>query len=1006
MARVDAAAHAARSRYVARIAAADSPVPWWDAVIVTAGSGRQADQYAEEMQRRRLEGRLPSGVMYLTAGDLDDSRLGSGGATLNALRVLAEQTLLREQPATDSLQQWWRQRRVLVIQGGGDPRRLPQYALSGRLFAPLPVRTPWGEASTAFDEILASSTAWAARLDHGLVVCAGDVLLDLDDSALRWNEPGISGAAIVLPAERAAEHGVYSIDEAGRVYAFLRKPTRAEMQAAGALRAEGLAAIDTGLLAFDADACARLSELAGVRYSFGRWLADQGILTAVGGERPFIDLYQHVTMALTGQWAPPASAPAALRHLALALQGLPFHCSLTAGRLQHVGSGTVLKNVALRDAALAGVYSSQRRTGSVAAAGVESAGVVIDSVFTAGCRLDTGAMAIECNLDVPVRAAQRAVLRGLSGLGTPVEIPEGVIVHQVPVARPGLGRAVIFQVYGVADRPELPVTDVAATWFGRPIGQVLADLELDAADVWPGADAEARSLWNAGLFGCGDVEMAWRCAEWLMGLHPAGFSVAQWHEMPRLSMAGGERWADAAALAEARVTRMQTGWRRTAMELARDGSDIRPMLALSPGIPALASTGRALSTEALALESHQWTEAASRHFQASLFLGQAGLSEESGAAHEAAFRCVRSAVEAAMPTGVPQVLASSTPCWREVEVAAPPRIDLGGGWSDTPPFCFDWGGTVLNISLELDGGYPIRTTVRVLDEPVVRCFADGETAEYRSAAEVLQPPLPGDPFSIPRVALRMLGWSGTGLEIRTVVDLPMGSGLGTSSILAATVLRALAELFGHTPTDEELSDQVMALEQSMTTGGGWQDQAGGIFPGAKLISSGPGLRQRLRVQPVGWSAERQREFERRFVLHYTGIRRIAKGLLTQVVGGYLAREVAVVQVLHSIKTLAVEMAYAMREGEWAYLGELMDRHWALNQQLDPHTTNAPINQMLHSLQPHLAGAKLAGAGGGGFLMLLARDEQCAARIRSTLAGGTGRLYEYRIAEDGLRVMRL
>lgn len=990
---LETATQQARARYVARIASPDSTVPWWDAVLVTASSARQAAKYSEELRHRRMEGRIPAGVLYLAAADLDDSRLGSGGATLNALRTLAEETLLREQPEADSLEAWWRTRRVLVIQGGGDPRRLPQYALSGRLFSPLPKLTLWGAASTAFDEILAASTGWASHLGSGLVVCAGDVLIDLDDVKLQWGH-GVTGTAILQSAELAAEHGVYAIGEAGQVYAFLRKPTRAEMQAAGALRGEGLAAIDTGLLTFDAAACARLSELAGVRYRFGQWLADEGILAAVAGERPFIDLYQHVTPALTGQWTAEVGP---LRHLVLALRGLPFQCSLVSGRLQHVGT-----DGALRDVALAGVYSSQRQTGSVSATGVESAGLVIDSVFTAGCRLDSGAMAIECNLDVPVRAAQGAVLRGLSGLSSPVEIPEAVIVHQAPVARPGQGKAVVFQVYGVPDRPEVPAA--AATWFGRPMLPALADLELDLEEVWAGVPAEEHSLWTARLFGCGETQRAWRCAEWLMGLHPEGFGVAEWRAMPRVSLADAERWADAAALAEARVARMQTGWRQTAFALAQDGSDIRPMLALSPGIPALAATGRALSRDAAGLEPAQWTEAASRHFQASLFLGQAGLAEEAGLAHEAAFRCVRSAVEAAIPGGVAPWMEGA-PRWRRVTVSAPPRVDFGGGWSDTPPFCFDWGGTVLNVSLSLDGRYPIETTVEVLDEPVVRCFADGAAVVYRTPEEVLAEPSPGDPFSIPRVALQMLGWQGTGLEIRTVVDLPMGSGLGTSSILAATVLRALAELFGHTPTEAELSDQVMALEQRMTTGGGWQDQAGGIFPGAKLISSGPGLRQRLRVQPVGWSAERQAAFQRRFVLHYTGIRRIAKGLLTQVVGGYLAREVAVVQVLHSIKTLAVEMAYAMREGDWTYLGELMHRHWVLNQQLDPHTTNAPINQLLVGVEPYLAGAKLAGAGGGGFLMLLAKDEEAAGRMKNVLSGGTGRVYEWAVAEEGLRVGR-
>ena len=249
---------------------------------------------------------------------------------------------------------------------------------------------------------------------------------------------------------------------------------------------------------------------------------------------------------------------------------------------------------------------------------------------------------------------------------------------------------------------------------------------------------------------------------------------------------------------------------------------------------------------------------------------------------------------------------------------------------------------------------------------------------------------------------------GGGIEIKTAVDLPMGSGLGTSSILAATTLRALAEMMGVEMDNQSLSDHVMRLEQLMTTGGGWQDQAGGIFPGAKLVASGPGLHQRLRVQPVPWTDEREAEFERLTLLFYTGIRRVARDLLQQVVGSYLGRETACVQVLHSIKTLAMEMSYAMREGDWDYLGNLLDRHWELNRVLDPNTTNAPINLLLEAVRPFTRGVKLAGAGGGGFLILLARSDKVQdlrqfLSERARNAGGA--IYDWHVAREGLRVIR-
>jgi len=88
------------------------------------------------------------------------------------------------------------------------------------------------------------------------------------------------------------------------------------------------------------------------------------------------------------------------------------------------------------------------------------------------------------------------------------------------------------------------------------------------------------------------------------------------------------------------------------------------------------------------------------------------------------------------------------------------------------------------------------------------------------------------------------------------------------------------------------------------------------------------------------------------------------------------------------------------------LGELLDRHWQLNQLLDPHTTNAPINAILDRARPYIYGAKLAGAGGGGFLMLLTRDAEAATALRAALAQeapARGGFVPYRIADEGLRI---
>ncbi len=941
-------------RLFAEQIAARSGAGWWDAIVLTAGGARQAERYREEIDWRRRSGKLPDGVTYLVVPDPEGKRLGSGGATIHALGVLGAR---------------WKRQRVLMIHSGGDSRRLPQHSPNGKLFGAIPLKTPWGDTSTVFDEMMALSTVWLEKMPAGLLVSTGDVVLDIEGEDVDWSRPGATGLAIRQSAEMGSQHGVYVTNAQGRVYTYLQKPSAVELKAAGGLLEDGKVALDTGLLRFDAEMAERLAELAEFR------------------TLPPVDLYEHITKALTGQWKPEAEGGVFWRQLAETFRGADFHCSVVEGGFTHVGTTRGFRSAA--------------------------AGGVMDSVLAAGSELGGECVVLECDLAGRVRAGRGAILHGLHGFTGAVEVPENTVAHQIPVQTEDGRRGTVIRVYGVEDDPKVVAGEGPVTWFGRPVDEVFAELGIAAEDVWRGVTPGERGLWNAALFPVVGVEEAWQCARWMMG-YAGEYGAGEWLGAERMSLADSAKWADGQALAEARGRRMQGSWQATAVALAKSGSDLRPMLVHSPGIGALAATGRELAVYAKEVGGGTPTEGASQCVQAARFLRQAGLEEEAARAEAEALRLVAEAVG----RGVKAQEARGGVEWKRerVEVSAPPRIDLGGGWSDTPPFCQDWGGTVLNVALEMEGEYPIRTSVARLEERVLRCVSEetGEAVEYRTEEEAMEPARPGSSSTIPRLALQMTGFlkkgegleaalkrCGGGLEIRTTVRLPIGSGLGTSSILAATVIRALAEMRGEPMGDHALSDEVMRLEQLMTTGGGWQDQAGGIFPGAKLLSTGPGLRQRIRVAPVAWDERRQAEFAERLVIYGTGIQRMAKNLLKQVVFGYLAREVATVQVLHSIKTLAMEMAYAMEQGEWKYLGELLDRHWQLNQVLDPHTTNAPINALLDTVRPYIDGVKLAGAGGGGFLILLASGREEAAVLKKKLGKG---ICGVKVAEGGMRVV--
>ncbi len=834
------AAQDARRCYSERLAAGVGAVahagPWWSLVAITASSQHQAERYQWEIHRRQEQGHIPTGTLFVVIPDPGDRRVGSGGATIHALRQFAP-------PGLD----WWRNNRVLLLHSGGDSRRLPQYSLSGKLFSALRGETSWGEANTVFDETLALSPAWARQTTGGLVVGSGDVVLRFDAAALHWDRPGVCGVAMRQPAETGMHHGVYVADEKGRVYSFLQKPSLEALRAAGALLAGGEVALDVGLLHFSPDAAAKLRSI------------------ELPPDAPPIDLYQHVTGALTGQGTPPLE-------IKTALAGTPFWCSLVDGEFIHIGTTTLFRKLLT---------------------GEDTSGVTIDSALTKGLQAGPGSLLIECNLNGPVEAARGCVLHGLEGISSVVEVPDDTVVHQVPVALPDGRKGVVIRVYGVADDPKSPAPK--ATWFGRPLLESLHSLGLDLAKVWPGIAPEQWTLWNAQLFPLSTTpDEAWSYASWLMHL-PSHLSPDRWAETELLSLESSARFADVAAIEAAHSRRLRADWCATAVKLAESGSDIRSLLAHSPGPGPLAQVGRLLIDGGQQMEDQVPSEAASRCYQAGMFFAQAGLDRDSASARKSAFHLVDRAVRMGAARTPPPACSAR---WEKerASVAAPVRIDLGGGWSDTPPFCLDWGGTVLNMAIELNGACPIRADVRRIDQPLIRCASDDGSEECLESADLFRQTHPGDPFLLARTAVQMTGLfhanvslsrtlerMGGGLEIRAEANVPMGSGLGTSSILSAATIRALAQMSGGPISAAELSERVMQLEQRMTTGGGWQDQAGGIFPGAKLVSSGPGMRQRLRVQPVAWNGQREEELQSLMILYYTGIRRIAKGLLQQVV---------------------------------------------------------------------------------------------------------------------------
>ena len=106
----------------------------WDYIILTASNEEQAQTYREQIAYRLKNHQLPAETEYVILPDPDGKRVGSGGATFNVLKYIAEQSPKAEDHFAN--------KRILVIHSGGDSKRVPQYSAAGKLFSPVPRELP------------------------------------------------------------------------------------------------------------------------------------------------------------------------------------------------------------------------------------------------------------------------------------------------------------------------------------------------------------------------------------------------------------------------------------------------------------------------------------------------------------------------------------------------------------------------------------------------------------------------------------------------------------------------------------------------------------------------------------------------------------------------------------------------------------------------------------------------------------------------------------------------
>ena len=195
----------------------------------------------------------------------------------------------------------------------------------------------------------------------------------------------------------------------------------------------------------------------------------------------------------------------------------------------------------------------------------------------------------------------------------------------------------------------------------------------------------------------------------------------------------------------------------------------------------------------------------------------------------------------------------------------------------------------------------------------------------------------------------------------------------------------------------------------LTTGGGGQDQLGGVLGGVKLLQSKPGFDQQPMARWLPTDLYTQPEYAACHLLYYTGITRTAKGILAEIVRRMFLNQGEQLQQLRLVRQHALDMSEAILRQDFLQMGRLVRETWQQNQLLDSGTNPAEVARLTSLVDDLCLGYKLPGAGGGGYLYMVAKDVEAAARIKHVLEENrrskNARFVDMTLSHKGLQVSR-
>ncbi len=321
-----------------------------------------------------------------------------------------------------------------------------------------------------------------------------------------------------------------------------------------------------------------------------------------------------------------------------------------------------------------------------------------------------------------------------------------------------------------------------------------------------------------------------------------------------------------------------------------------------------------------------------------------------------------------------------------VRARAPLRLGLAGGGTDVSPYVDLYGGAVMNVTIDRY----IYATIELLDgdEVLLESHDLGLSARYPATA-----PLPIDGrLDLPkavynRIVRDALGGQALPLRISTYSEVPVGSGLGSSSALVVAVLQAFVDFCALPLGEYDVAHLAFLIErQDLGLHGGRQDQYAATFGGFNFMEFGAD--DRVIINPLRVKPHVVNELEAQTVLCFTGVSREGATIIEEQSQNVRAGAARPIEAMHRLKASAVEMKEALLKGDLKRVGETLRSGWSSKREMAQSISTGPIEDALETAMAAGATAgKISGAGGGGFIMFLVPLEHKQGLMTALTAKG-------------------